>query len=1260
MSSMQVASQVLDYWFAIEFLAQDSYDTCTNESKLVRELKQFKKADMSTKNKRKQISVFESIEASTDIYKQILNQSNECGMSICGNLTFYIGRIPRQACIEKLAQELGLELEQGEKNSEYIPILSFQCNPKGEYLENTLSLSTIMWAVSQVEGKKNGRLSTLLSSKVYSEVLKEMEKKFFGTDEHDKKENIEVEVETFSLEGMPSFSEDAISASKIVSIHSEIIKMYGGFFSEGTIEEKNGIKYQLFKDIKSRDKYDDDNYMGLSHDFFSNDLKMVKDSIEEKDDFSIGMLSDLIDYICAPHKDCEKGIRHDFVKPKDKDVFYGEVAEILNIGNAPLGKWPSRYMPALMQQIAVNIATSSHARGIFGENGNIFSVNGPPGTGKTTLLKEVIANNIVEKAVVLSQYNSPDDAFEGVKFVGGEFDGAYVKYYPKWYRFKDDHVADFGVLVTSCNNTAVENITKELPLENGILDNLKVICDGGEKDSLEMTRQLEEIRKHFASSETKNKINIYKKDTKRQGDYPEIYFTGYAKKFFGNDEKDADAWGLIAAPLGKKSNISGFYYDVLNPIWQDFMMKNDDIESREVEYRKAREAFINQLKIVREIQKELKWYGDIVFESHRSHLVFKHKEKENNKLIASKENEIKSLEKKIKDVKTNIGQETSRLQKLVSLVEEADFKVKSIKKRMQELSDQELNFKKQALNAEKSVSIFTKIFRQSKYQVALELAETCRTRAKEYTDAIEKEAKEYAKEKEAAERYFADKENALRQVREFKDCLENLEGKQLDAKKIILKMTEEINQTKRIMETAKAECNSKLKDYITASDTETGKILDKKFIEDILSNDDKIATKAQVTNPWSTEKFNREREKLFYLSLQMTKEFVLSSKSCRANLCILGQYWGLRTETGTDKIRFSKLDREAMIDSLFQTLFLVTPVVSSTFASVGRLLRDMKKPRSIGTLVIDEAGQAQPQMAVGALYRARKAIIVGDPKQVEPVVTDDLKLLKEAYSESVYQNYKNKSLSVQTCADALNPFGTFYENGTKKPEWVGCPLLVHRRCISPMYEISNHISYNDMMKQQTLQPSEKKIKTFICRTSKWINVTGREIGHGNHYVVEQGDAICKLVDCAFRKAIDSAEGKNDVKPNLYIITPFTSVVSELRKTIGTFANRNKESALAESTSLGEWLYDNIGTVHKFQGKEANEVIFALGCDETLKDRYAVKGFVNSNIVNVAATRAKYRLYIVGDFAVWKMNENIKEAKSIIDLFSGNSNVEQCD
>ena len=45
---------------------------------------------------------------------------------------------------------------------------------------------------------------------------------------------------------------------------------------------------------------------------------------------------------------------------------------------------------------------------------------------------------------------------------------------------------------------------------------------------------------------------------------------------------------------------------------------------------------------------------------------------------------------------------------------------------------------------------------------------------------------------------------------------------------------------------------------------------------------------------------------------------------------------------------------------------------------------------------------------------------------------------------------------------------------------------------------------------------------------------------------------------------------------------------------------NSTSALGEYKELNEWLKDNIGTVHRFQGREANEVIFVLGCDKSIK------------------------------------------------------------
>lgn len=736
MENKQIASQVLDYWFAIEFLGQDSYDACTDETKLIRELKKFKKADQSIKNKRKQISVFEPVNNESDIYSQIVNQAKECKMQVWGNLTFYIGRIRRQACIEKLSQKLGVELEQAEKNSEYIPILSFQCTTNGAYVEHTLSLSTIIWAISQAEKKQNGKLSDLLSSKAYSDAIENLEKNFFGSDDPTEQNSTGDENIKLNLEGMPTFTDDAIAASKIMSIHSEIHKMYDKFFFEDVIGEKNGLKYQLFKDSMAKDKYDDNNYMGLSHDFFSDDLKMVKESIEDgKDNYLTGMLSDVIDYICAPYDALKERKRHDFIRPKDKETFYEEISEILNIGNAPLGKWPSRYMPALMQQVAVNIAISNRKTGIFGEVGNIFSVNGPPGTGKTTLLKEIIANNIVEKAKLLSKYDTPDKAFEGVKFVKGELNGAYAQYCQKWFRFKDDHITDFGVLVTSSNNTAVENITKELPLESGILDNLKVILDGPSPDGSDMAEQLGEIYTLFSTAETEKKINIYQKDTERHGEYPEIYFTGYAQKFLGNGEKDADTWGLVAAPLGKKSNINGFYYDVLNPIWQDFLMRNDDIEKRIPEYKKARDAFSEQLNKVTDLQKLLKSYGDMSQDAHHSRVVYEQIQLKNTALIVTAEEELKTIEEDLTDIGVEIEKEKSNCRSLAVLFTEADSKVKESEKKIQDLSAQELSYQKQVFEAEKSVGLFTKLFRKSKYQSALELAKLLRVKAKECKSA---------------------------------------------------------------------------------------------------------------------------------------------------------------------------------------------------------------------------------------------------------------------------------------------------------------------------------------------------------------------------------------------------------------------------------------------------------------------------------------------------------------------------------------------
>lgn len=60
----------------------------------------------------------------------------------------------------------------------------------------------------------------------------------------------------------------------------------------------------------------------------------------------------------------------------------GIFADILDVRNAPTGKWPSRFMPALMQQTAVNLGVSENEK-----NGPVFSVNGPPWNRKNNAFK---------------------------------------------------------------------------------------------------------------------------------------------------------------------------------------------------------------------------------------------------------------------------------------------------------------------------------------------------------------------------------------------------------------------------------------------------------------------------------------------------------------------------------------------------------------------------------------------------------------------------------------------------------------------------------------------------------------------------------------------------------------------------------------------------------------------------------------------------------------------------------------------------------
>lgn len=307
------------------------------------------------------------------------------------------------------------------------------------------------------------------------------------------------------------------------------------------------------------------------------------------------------------------------------------------------------------------------------------------------------------------------------------------------------------------------------------------------------------------------------------------------------------------------------------------------------------------------------------------------------------------------------------------------------------------------------------------------------------------------------------------------------------------------------------------------------------------------------------------------------------------------------------------IDEREVEKAIWQMLFMIVPVVSSTFASVASQFRGLRAGE-LGWLFVDEAGQAPPQQAVGALWRARRAVVVGDPLQIEPVFTVPpglVEALAKGEFGAEWYKWSPTVASVQLVADRVNPYGTA---AIADDLWVGSPLRVHRRCQDPMFSLANTIAYNDKMihGSDALSPGPGD--------SQWFDVTGDT--QGKHFVPDQARRVAKML----RSHIE----RHSAPPSVYIISPFKAVASgvrhELEKTLPA-------AAFGGEDKLKQWLRARVGTVHTFQGKEEDNVILVLGLTEGSPGA-ATWASSRPNLLNVALTRAKKRIYVVGSARIW--------------------------
>lgn len=752
-----------------------------------------------------------------------------------------------------------------------------------------------------------------------------------------------------------------------------------------------------------------------------------------------------------------------------RDVVLQHLAPV----RAPAGRWPAKatHPLATSQQFAINAITDQ-----LGETGGMFAVNGPPGTGKTTMLRDLIAAVVVNRAHCLAELRSPTAAFTA-EDLGWTTDTGRRRIRPLVAR-----LTGFEMVVASANNGAVANVVKEVP-------------------------QVKAIDEAWAG----------------QVDY----FAEHASRVL-----DEPAWALIAAPLGRKRLREEF----TNRFWWSHPQ---DPETPDVP---PYQGFLDWLKAVEGTPS--RWPEGVA--AFRAALAAEQQLRDARQQahtalldVPVLQHDLDAAEREMATASAECDHATTAAGHAAQWAADAQHHDAAARQRRAE-----------HLTAKPGILEILFTFGRAIRRWHAEDEPLVAATTAAYAAACA--ATQHA---QATHRYAQDLAARLSTAVARRDKVQRLLG-----------------AARRCVDEAYQACGEHVPD-------------------DTWHSDD---YRREVAGPWLDGQWNAARTRVFLTALELHAAFIAATAPImRGNLHAMMDILSGKAPNGLP---------EATLRAAWQSLFLVVPVVSTTFSSVHRLFGALGR-ESLGWLLIDEAGQAAPQAAIGAIWRSRRVVAVGDPLQLDPIVgvlhTTQAKLLKH---HDVTETWLPGRTSVQACADRITTLGTWLPGPDDVNVWVGAPLRVHRRCDNPMFDVINNAVYHGLMIRAVVPLSEPLQVT----PSAWIDIPGAD-AQGN-WIPEETDAARRTLEHLQKKGVDAG--------SIMVISPFRDTAYQIKK-------------------LPEDLCDieRSGTIHTAQGKEADIVLLVLGGNPAKPGsrRWAAS---RPNLFNVAVSRAKQRLYVIGDHASW--------------------------
>lgn len=264
----------------------------------------------------------------------------------------------------------------------------------------------------------------------------------------------------------------------------------------------------------------------------------------------------------------------------------------------------------------------------------------------------------------------------------------------------------------------------------------------------------------------------------------------------------------------------------------------------------------------------------------------------------------------------------------------------------------------------------------------------------------------------------------------------------------------------------------------------------------------------------------------------------------------------------------------------------------TTYAISGSL---PMKPGLFDVAIIDEASQCDIASCFPILYRAKKAVVVGDDKQLP-----HLSFLEKAKEQSFLSQYgipDKYQLMWRFRTNSMFDLANYYSMN---------PVLLdeHFRSLPPIINFSNQEFYGDRIR--IMKKNDPSVKVL-----ELIQVPDGKVDFDATRNLPEVEALVAKL----QEIIIEDERKNPDNPtSIGIISPFRAQVEQLKTSVG----------LVLSEHMIRKHKIEIGTAHTFQGDERDIILISWA--------FANNSFVQSltflqkpNLFNVAITRARKQM-----------------------------------